>query len=325
MKKLFLNIIILSALAAGTILFINRNDKMNYNSNNYFVALVDKNELLEKTPSPRIIFTGASNLAFGLDSKKIEEEFNMPVVNMGLHGDFGLAFILNNVKSNIKQGDIVIISLEYFLDKIYYKDVAYATHFYPKGKDFIDYDYDYYSQKVKYYINEAQLNRQRFFNFLFEKIIRFKEAKVFVSSEVSSYDTLIYSRSAFNSNGDVISHLDRKPLTELKGKTPIVAIDYDKCIEKLNEFSEYAEQHGAKVYFTFPSYPQSEFEKNYKPIKNFESQLKENLKIPIVSTVEDFIFPDSLFFDTVYHLNKQGREQRTNKTIEILRNIINKD
>lgn len=241
---------------------------------------------------------------------------------MGLHGDFGLAFILNNVKANLKPGDIVIISLEYFLNKIYYKDVAYATHFFPKGKNYIEYDTDYYIQKLKYYISEAQLNRQRFFNYVFEKVLKFKEAKVYVPTEISSYDTLVYSRKGFNSNGDVISHLDKAPLKELRGKTPIISIDYAKQISDLNEFYKYAVEHGAKVYFTYPSYPETEFEKNEKAIMNFDEQLKANLKIPMISTVKDFIFADSLFFDTVYHLNKEGREIRTDRTIAILKEKV---
>lgn len=321
MTKLFLKILLLVIFVIVSVGLIVSRDRINYNSNNYFVALVDKNELIENTNSPRIIFTGASNLAFGLDSKKIEDEFKMPVINMGLHGDFGLSFILNNVKANLKTGDIVIISLEYFLDKIYYKDVAYATHFYPKGKNYIEYDWDYYTQKLKYYVSEAQLNRQRFFNYIFEKIFRFKEAKVFVSSEISSYDTLVYSRNGFNSNGDVVSHLDKAPLKELRGRTPIVSIDYGKQIEEMNEFYKYATEHGAKVYFTFPSYPKDEFEKNKKAIMDFDEQLRDNLKIPIICSVDDFIFPDSLFFDTVYHLNKEGRELRTDKTISILKKL----
>ena len=51
--------------------------------------------------------------------------------------------------------------------------------------------------------------------------------------------------------------------------------------------------------------------------------LSNNLKIEILNRVSDFVFPDSLFFDTVYHLNKKGREIRTKKLIEIIKKSTN--
>jgi len=70
----------------------------------------------------------------------------------------------------------------------------------------------------------------------------------------------------------------------------------------------------------------SEFKKYHKSIRHFDDQLKDELKIPIISTLEDFIYPDSLFFDTVYHLNKEGREMRKDKTIKILKEkVLNKE
>ncbi|MEO8665668.1 MAG: hypothetical protein ABI462_09240, partial [Ignavibacteria bacterium] len=293
MLKVLLKISVLCLLVTGTIVILAGRQKTTYDPNNYFAALIDKNNLLEKTNPPRIIFVGASNLAFGLDSKMIEKEFDMPVVNMGLHGDFGLGFILNNVKQNIKKGDIVVLAIEYYLDKIYYKDVSYATALYPKGKEYIDYNAEYYSQKLKYHVNEAQIMRQKFFNFIFEKVIRFKEAKVYIPTELNSYDTAVYSRSGFNSNGDLVSHLTKKPFENLTGGIKIQTEDYSDCIDKLNDFLKYVNEHGGRVYFTYPCYARSEFEKNYKAISDFEKQLKENMKIEIISSPEDTAFPDS--------------------------------
>ncbi len=78
-------------------------------------AMIDKHRTLDSLPSPKIIFVGASNLAFGLNCKIIEDSLKLPVVNMGLHGGLGLYFILNEGRSNIQKGDIVILSIEYYM------------------------------------------------------------------------------------------------------------------------------------------------------------------------------------------------------------------
>ena len=322
MTKIIVKILLLTlAVTATVFLIIRKSSSRIYDPNNYFAAIIDKDSLIVNTPSPRMIFAGASNLAFGLDSKMIEREFNMPVINMGLHGNFGLSFILNNVKQNIRKGDIIILSIEYFLDELYYKDIDYITQLYPKAEIYIERDGDYYSQKAKYYVSEAQTGKQKYFNQFFDKALNFKEAKVFVSDRLHSYDTLIYSRKAFNSNGDVISHLGKTYPDGLRGRTLIEAKNYSASIKKLNEFAEYAREHGATVYFTYASYPKSEYEINLPAIKEFEKQLKDDLKIDIITTPEELVFPDEMFFDTVYHLNDEGRRIRTEMVIEKLKKI----
>ena len=40
------------------------------------------------------------------------------------------------------------------------------------------------------------------------------------------------------------------------------------------------------------------------------------MKIEIITTPQEMMFSDSLFFDTVYHLNEEGRRERTEILIE---------
>ena len=60
--------------------------------NGYCASLIDKVNRLKSINEPKIVLLGNSNLAFGIDSKMLEESMNMPVVNMGLHGGDGNAF-----------------------------------------------------------------------------------------------------------------------------------------------------------------------------------------------------------------------------------------
>lgn len=64
----------------------------NQYSQGYTAALVDKIDRLKSIKEPKIIILGDSNLAFGINSKIIEEELKMPVINMGLHGGIGDAY-----------------------------------------------------------------------------------------------------------------------------------------------------------------------------------------------------------------------------------------
>ena len=77
----------------------------------YCASLIDKAARLESINDPKIILVGNSNLSFGMDSRRVQEALNMPVVNLGLHGGLGNAFHEDIAKLNINSGDIVKLLL----------------------------------------------------------------------------------------------------------------------------------------------------------------------------------------------------------------------
>jgi hypothetical protein len=50
--------------------------------------------------------------------------------------------------------------------------------------------------------------------------------------------------------------------------------------------------------------------------------MKALTPIPVISHPEDYRFPQNLFFDTVYHLNADGRQARTKQLIMDLRRAL---
>ena len=111
--------------------------------NSLLGALTDKHQLLKQTPSPKIIFIGGSNLSFGLDSKKIQDRFNMPVINASIHASIGLKYYLNDLKPFIKEGDIIVVAPEYsqFYTDSFYGNIELVSilfDVFPEGRKYID-------------------------------------------------------------------------------------------------------------------------------------------------------------------------------------------
>ena len=71
------------------------------------------------------------------------------------------------------------------------------------------------------------------------------------------------------------------------------------------------------------NHPVSEYKKNQLVITELDNEISRNLLIEILNTPQDFVFDDNLFYDTVYQLNKDGRELRTTKLIEIIKKYPN--
>ncbi|SDQ00083.1 hypothetical protein SAMN05428975_5232 [Mucilaginibacter sp. OK268] len=264
--------------------------------NDYVAATIDKESRLHSLPSPKIIFVGGSNLAFGINSSAISKEFNYPVVNMSLHGGLGLSFMLNEALDGVKKSDIVLLSTEYYLDKPELKLLTQLMDANPNAKKYITLKPE---ELIPFYISDLQ---------------RCVTSSVKVIGK--QFSDNIYIRNGFTVEGDLVSHLNKKnvPLVSPRLKE----IDYTDDLQLINTFIDAVKKKGATVYYLFPTYQQSTFTLNKKVVTDFATLFHKNLKCPIINTPDTFVYNDSLYFNSEYHLNKQGREIRTQKLIEIL-------
>lgn len=276
----------------------------NGDNTNYLAAIIDKHKRLESTSVPRLIFAGGSNLAFGMDSKLIEEEMKTAVVNLGLDAGLGLEFMLGELESSIKAGDTVYLSLEYWLSiygSIIHKDIA--KRLFPESRN-------YCSKSIIHDLG-VRINETR--NSFLDLILKNSSSE----STVDTAYTSIYSRKAFNQYGDVTVHFNKAP-TFVSNPTELKYVSWNG-IELINEFYNHAKSKNVTVYFLYPCFPESEFKLNKSALKQLVREIRNNLEVPILNDYNDFVYHDSLFFDNKYHLNKLGRELRTQKIISILK------
>ncbi len=263
-------------------------------------------------------------MAFGPDSEAIEKEFKIPVINIALHAGLGLEFIINELIDVIQEKDIVILSIEYFLGKGMPDLILYTNKIFPHSRA-----YTHYTQTNKKSIELSGKEFWEAINFNTEYIInRFKNnineiienwGKTKETHNLHPDD--VYSRPSFNQHGDVVGHLKKLISTELKSKETFTIHEYIN-INNLNRLYEYALKKKVRILFMYPAYPSKEFQKNEAAIRDLSIQLKEHLKIPIINTPEDFVFPEEFFFDTVYHLNAKGKKAITMKLISLLKKTI---
>jgi len=77
-KVLTFCILFFSSLVVISVIYEN----IEIESNDYIKGMIKKHQLLDSIPSPRIIIAGGSNNAFGINSRLIEEAFELPVINL---------------------------------------------------------------------------------------------------------------------------------------------------------------------------------------------------------------------------------------------------
>ena len=171
---------------------------LRYYSSNYLAANIDKQRILKNTPSPKIVFIGGSNLAFGLNSEEVEKKLGRPVVNMGLHASLSLSFMLNEIKTSIKQGDIIIIVPEY---------EHFQNNFYKKGSDDTIACLLYVNPAASKYLQPAIRYRAILKNiFILEKLRTGDLVDFLVKDQErkrTHHDEITY-RGGFNGKGDMV-------------------------------------------------------------------------------------------------------------------------
>ena len=276
------------------------------NLDGYLAAFLDKQHLLETTPSPKVILVGGSNVAFGFRSEMIEETLGMPVVNMGLQGALGIRFLLKSIAPFVAAGDIILIAPEY---------ENFFLGF--KGGDTLLQLLLLSPQSVKYIssldvigkltVAAPAVHTAGVKNLLLDKVFHCRTC--FKDEEV-------YRRDAFDQNGDYAHNAGvyKADLPAFKIE-PAPGRTYSQEIGWLNAFSNLAESRQATVYFVYPSTNVISDESTLQNLQMLDATLVSNLKFPILGKPINYQFRDDEMFNTWYHLNQDGAESNTRNVL----------
>jgi hypothetical protein len=295
-RKVFLFLAPLVILGALVIFF-----PPNKKSNAYLATQNDKLSLLEHHKSPGIILVGGSSLAFGMNSERIRNELKLEPVNFGLYAPIGFVYQMDKVIPHIRKGDIIIGYLEY---EQYESSCAFGSHFLMKTIEQTE-----PSDIFRLRWPQLRPNIASIVQGSIDKINYYKDPGYHITNPY------LYTRNKFNSYGDYIGHLSlpRIPVPYM-GKNTIREID-EHVLDVLNEFKQKIEEKGALLYITFAPLRKTDFDDNITSIRKAYHTLQQN-GYRILGTPDKYVFPDTLFFDTNYHLTAEGRDKRTSMFIQ---------
>ncbi|MGN8072587.1 hypothetical protein [Mucilaginibacter sp. SG564] len=283
-----------------------------YVSNSLLSGKIKKDSLLRNTPSPRVILIGGSNVSFGIDSYTIKDSLKITPVNTAIHAGIGLMYMLSHTIPFVKKGDIVIISPEYeqYYGNLFLGSDELVRTIFDVSKS--DYKYLTFDQWVHLtpYIIQYGYSKYNLRNLYFKRI------------PIYSPSDSVYLKSSFDKFGDATVHWKLKGITvppeDIKNKGDQFNFD---VIKQLKAFQAAAQQKGAIVYITYPGLQSSSFAKSVGQINQVSYELKKaNFKL--LGNPYQYRIPDSLCFDTKYHLIKKGVDMRTKLLIHDLKSSL---
>ena len=269
--------------------------------NNYQASVIDKIQRLESIKEPKIILVGNSNVAFGINSKMIEDALGMPVVNLGLHGAMGNTFHENMIKGNVNPGDIVVICHSDFGDDGTLGDPGLAWITIEKHKElyYLISPQDYPSM-LKAYPRYAM------------KCLGMK-----IKHSGNGIAGGSYSRQAFNEYGDIVlkPNVDyQSTLDEFKSGVNPPEIS-DACVKRLNKLNEYVESCGGQMVIAGYPIGEGEYTVGKEDFIEFQKRLEDKMDCDVISDYTDYFIPYKYFYNSKMHLTEEGTEIRTNQLI----------
>ncbi|MDR1986872.1 MAG: hypothetical protein LBP88_07890 [Treponema sp.] len=258
-------------------------------SHAYNLAILDKHRILEAMESPKLVIAGGSNCAFGIDSLALTEALGIPVFNLGMQAGFGLGRILDDAGSFLHAGDVLLIIPEYshFTDAWNGSEAAYDLIFAARQYRLLLHPglYGFPGALSSYLTTHLQ-----------GFIAGFRPG-----------NPLAYRRDRFNQSGDYIGHLELE--NQAFESTPALGRLNQTALNRFFRFVRACEERGIQVILSYPSYEEASFTASAELIRTLDQTLRE--RISVISRPETYCFPRAWFYDSVYHLNKEGRQRRT--------------
>lgn len=249
----------------------------------------------------KMVIVAGSNGCFGINSHILRDSFDIPVVNTSTHAGMGSRLQFELYKELLHKGDIVIFCPEYYIDESsFYGEstvLRILSTFMPEAYTKLSF--------------KQVIHLFKYIGIHYEECQKDKNAKPFTGP---------YSLGALNEFGDIEcerKHIKIRDTYQFKGQMGKDALEYYKYIHF------FAKQHGIKLLFLPPTLLQS----NYVSQKNEIDSLAQSMAangIPYLVSPQTFVFPDSMFTDTAYHMTSDGADVRTQVLVKILKSYLHR-
>lgn len=287
-----------------------------------------KHHILENAKSPKIIFTGGSNLLFGLDGEKLEKTFNRKVVNMGVCIMFPISYLFEEIKDSIEAGDVVVLSSEYssfsreYSNPMAVKDILDG---YPRAIEWIlKCNGCNWDEKGKILIHFRTLGLQKI-QYVLSHLRQIAQHRATWSHNKPNAGLEVINARNLNSCGDLTWHLNQAPRKDAVEKKVHIQVPKhidDDVVAEVKQFDAFCKGRGARVVLVPPPVPYSMYLVSKPEIDSLMDEAKSKLAAPVLGSAQRYSFADDEIFNGHFHLNKAGRTVRTDRLIEDLKDTV---
>lgn len=287
-----------SLLAAGLSL-------PSYYNESYYAELVPMTRRLKEAEGRKLIITGNSDVAFGLNGALLEQllaekGYDYTVCPFGLYAAVGTSAMLQLSKQFLGENDLVVVVAEPVSETLstYFGSVAF-------WKCIED------SPSTLFYLNGSQQAELfgSYINYLQERYAIYRDNAPPVVQGV-------YAKASFNDRCDMIYQRDGNIMPV--GYDTARPVDFSKVsiteefAEQMSVYCKAAENAGATVCISFsPVNRLAVTDLSEEAVEQYFSLINTSLPCPVISNPNRYILDSGWFYDTNFHLNSAGADFRT--------------
>ena len=318
MKKFLqrLGLFLAIQLVIGALLIFNAFRQPRYG---YVAAFEDKVRLLREHDEPHLILIGGSNVAFGFDSRQLQTELGMPVINVGLHASTGLQFYLDVAEKYARSGDLVVLVPEWnLLNGQLYPEPKFIRELVRQSPSSWSLLLFNPGSSWKTFLDEQALPELAHF---VQQGVKYNNLKR-QQQAIREAKPMLYNRLNFNDQGDFVGHhkLNAQEVKYLDTSNVLFnENNYLESSQRINQCARNCGRRGAILYLAYAPIPDPVYGRSEQTLNALHKFLKSNLTVPILHPPANVRYPVSCFFDTVNHLNRQGKSIRTQMIASSLR------
>jgi hypothetical protein len=275
-----------------------------------------KSKIADSLTGPRIVIVAGSNALFGISARQIEDATGVPTVNYATHGMLTVGYHLYRARSVLRPGDTVLLALEY------------ERYIGPSVNSLFS---EYVLSTDPSYFHQLPLREK--FEWIVSASIYKTAMRLIVSDEVQTQiateiragaHTILNDRGDFTRNAKADQTEAQRLTVESHPPSFYFVTGHwrsrDHAWHQIGRFVRWCDDRGIRVLATFPNAAQSpEYETSRVRIvaADIEAHFAE-LGVPVLGTPEDAMFPREDYFDTLYHMTREGAEKRTAALLELL-------
>lgn len=281
-----------------------------------------KDHIASQTASPKIIVLSGSNALFGIDSTIVEDRTGYPVVNLAGNADLDISFLLVKLKEHTRSGDIVVMPLEFQYFQQSKINYWFANNMLAWGDD----DYLKKLGILDLFLFITSVPKSRVYDGVLHQngkrpILEANEAITNLNHVLSSQGPAWrgYSYLSLNQFGDMVSGENVSKQMLADGKKGIhyyggwdISDRFFKYYKKIEQLVE--DRNGDLILTWSVMMRNPLFDYSKVKYKNRINRIIDNLKkesVTLSCSPELFQYDLEFFFDTKYHLNKNGTAKRS--------------
>ena len=295
-------------------------------SGTYFDTFPDKLDRLRALEGrPKIILFSGSSARFGYDSEMIDAAFaDYDVVNMGVFAYTSALPQFDLILKYTRPGDILIHSPEFdAIQRQFCTTDAMDEHFFAM----IESNYDL-----------LRLLDRRDYGGTLSAFTTFQKNRLGMAAgsyqlSASQFDEdhSPVSIPSYNAYGDYVvcrpNASDDAPIYNLPVDYLAEAFPLETVVEPLNRVYRHFQDAGARVFFTYaPRNRLALSDRSTEPERaRLDQWLRQSLAAPVISDIEESLYPGHLLYGTDNHLSTEGVSLRTARLIRDIQEALGKE